>query len=155
MALKLTILTHKIATQLRLLAQSCTICSSRSRGQSGNLWIHPRSQDTCCFLCHAGSSLSRGRVCHVTGYCPCLCQAIYTYVRCDTFFSFLNFLYFIYIYSVSMYKPGLSAQAQLMPNTFICYLCKQIQLRHLNGRMPDRHQVEPFIFYDWRRFNGK
>jgi hypothetical protein len=31
MAAKLTILTHKIATQLYLVANSCTICSSRSR----------------------------------------------------------------------------------------------------------------------------
>jgi len=31
MATKLTILTHKIAIQLHLVAKSCTICSSRSR----------------------------------------------------------------------------------------------------------------------------
>jgi hypothetical protein len=31
MAAKLTRLTHKIAIQLRLVAESCTICSSRSR----------------------------------------------------------------------------------------------------------------------------
>jgi len=31
MTAKLTILTHKIAIQLRLVAESCTICSSRSR----------------------------------------------------------------------------------------------------------------------------
>jgi len=30
MAAKLTILTHKIATQLHLMAESCTTCSSRS-----------------------------------------------------------------------------------------------------------------------------
>jgi hypothetical protein len=31
MAAKVTKLTHKIATQLHLVAESCTICSSRSR----------------------------------------------------------------------------------------------------------------------------
>jgi len=31
MATKLTRLTHKIALQLRLVAESCTVCSSRSR----------------------------------------------------------------------------------------------------------------------------
>jgi hypothetical protein len=31
-------MTHKIAIQLHLVAESCTICSSRS----GNVWIHPR-----------------------------------------------------------------------------------------------------------------
>jgi len=31
MAAKLTRLTHKIATQLHLLSESCTICSPRSR----------------------------------------------------------------------------------------------------------------------------
>jgi len=42
MAAKLTRLTHKIAMQLHLLAESCTICSSLTPGgQSGNFWIHP------------------------------------------------------------------------------------------------------------------
>jgi len=31
MAAKLTRLTHKIVTQLHIVAESCTICSSRSR----------------------------------------------------------------------------------------------------------------------------
>jgi len=31
MTAKLTRLTHKIATQLHLMAEGCTICSSRSR----------------------------------------------------------------------------------------------------------------------------
>jgi len=38
MAAKLTRLTHKIAIKLHLVAESCTICSSRS----GNFWIHHR-----------------------------------------------------------------------------------------------------------------
>jgi hypothetical protein len=42
MAAKLARLTHKIAIQLHLVAESCTICSSRSGGQSGNFLIHPR-----------------------------------------------------------------------------------------------------------------
>jgi len=43
MAAKLTVLTHRTAIQLHLVAESCIICSSRSRGQSGNFWIHPRT----------------------------------------------------------------------------------------------------------------
>jgi len=39
MAAKLTRLTHNTATQLHLVAESCTICSSRPGGQSGNFWI--------------------------------------------------------------------------------------------------------------------
>jgi hypothetical protein len=41
MAAKLTRLIHRIAIQLHLVAESCTICSSLSRGQSGNFWIRP------------------------------------------------------------------------------------------------------------------
>jgi len=44
MAEKLTSMTHKIATHLHVVAESCTICSSRSR----NFWIHPRI--SCSFL---------------------------------------------------------------------------------------------------------
>jgi len=40
MAAKLTRLTHKIAIQLHLVADSCTICSFAPGGQSGNFWIH-------------------------------------------------------------------------------------------------------------------
>jgi hypothetical protein len=42
MAAKLTRLTHKIAIQLHLVAESCTICILAPGGQSGNFWIHPR-----------------------------------------------------------------------------------------------------------------
>jgi len=43
MAAKLTVLTHKIALQLHLVAESCTICSFHSPGgQSENFWIQPR-----------------------------------------------------------------------------------------------------------------
>jgi hypothetical protein len=42
MAAKLTRLTHKIAIQLHLVVDSCTICSFVPGGQSGNFWIHPR-----------------------------------------------------------------------------------------------------------------
>jgi hypothetical protein len=44
MAAKLTILTHKIAIQLQLVAESCTSCNSCSSGQSGNFSIHPRER---------------------------------------------------------------------------------------------------------------
>jgi hypothetical protein len=38
MAAKLTTLSHKIAIQLHLVAESCTILAPG--GQSGNFWIH-------------------------------------------------------------------------------------------------------------------
>jgi len=43
MTTKLTTLTHKIAIKLNLVAELCTICSSRSSGQSGNFWIYSRT----------------------------------------------------------------------------------------------------------------
>jgi hypothetical protein len=50
MAAKLTRLTHKIAIQLHLVAESCTFAVlAPPGGQSGNFWIHPgickKSQD--------------------------------------------------------------------------------------------------------------
>jgi len=48
MAAKLTRLTHKIATQLYVLAESCTICSSRTRRPVRKLLDTPS-----CFLCSA------------------------------------------------------------------------------------------------------
>jgi hypothetical protein len=42
MAAKLTRVTHKIAIQLHLMAESCTIEFFAPGGQSGNFWIHPR-----------------------------------------------------------------------------------------------------------------
>jgi hypothetical protein len=39
MAAKLTRLTKKIAIQLHLVAESCTICSLAPGGRSGNFWI--------------------------------------------------------------------------------------------------------------------
>jgi hypothetical protein len=42
MAAKLTRLTHKIAIQLHLVADSCIIAVLAPGGQSGNFWIHPR-----------------------------------------------------------------------------------------------------------------
>jgi hypothetical protein len=41
MAAKLTRLTHKIAIQLHLVAESCTICSSRARGPVRKLFDTP------------------------------------------------------------------------------------------------------------------
>jgi len=38
---KLTRLTHKIAIQLHLVAESCIICSSAWGNQSRNFWIYP------------------------------------------------------------------------------------------------------------------
>jgi len=43
MATKLTRLTHKIAIQLHLVAENCTICSSRSRQPVRKLLITPSS----------------------------------------------------------------------------------------------------------------
>jgi hypothetical protein len=42
MAAKLTRLTHKIAIQLHLVAESCTFVVLAPGGQSGNFWTHPR-----------------------------------------------------------------------------------------------------------------
>jgi hypothetical protein len=57
------------------------------------------------------SSLSRERVCHVTGHSPCLCQLIYTYVHFEPFFYIFVLTVLLHFkYSVSMYPPGLSAQ---------------------------------------------
>jgi hypothetical protein len=47
MAAKLTRLAHKIAIQLHLVAESCTICSSRSRRPVRELLIHPRTLKAC------------------------------------------------------------------------------------------------------------
>jgi hypothetical protein len=43
MATKLTGLTHKIAIQLHLVAETCTICISRSRRWVRKFWIHTRT----------------------------------------------------------------------------------------------------------------
>jgi hypothetical protein len=43
MEVKLTRLTHKIVIQLRLVAESCIIYSSRSRRPVQKLWIHLHS----------------------------------------------------------------------------------------------------------------
>jgi len=45
MAAKLTRLTHRIALQLHSVAESCIICSSRSRRPVLKLWVHSRM---CC-----------------------------------------------------------------------------------------------------------
>jgi len=50
MTAKLTRVTHKIAIKLHLVADSCTICSSRSRRQVRKFWIHPRICDTRVYI---------------------------------------------------------------------------------------------------------
>jgi hypothetical protein len=40
---KLTRLAHKIAIQLHLMAESCTICSPRSRRPVRKFWLRPRT----------------------------------------------------------------------------------------------------------------
>jgi len=47
MAAKLTRLIHRIAIQLRLVAESCTVCILAPGGQTGNFWIHPRIFMSC------------------------------------------------------------------------------------------------------------
>jgi uncharacterized protein involved in tellurium resistance len=42
MAAKVAMLTHKIAIQLYLMAESCTICISRYRRPVRKIWIQPR-----------------------------------------------------------------------------------------------------------------
>jgi hypothetical protein len=60
MAAILTRLTHRIAIQLHLVAESCTICSSfASGGQSGNFWIHLRSRDSLSVKCTTGVTSSK------------------------------------------------------------------------------------------------
>jgi hypothetical protein len=44
---KLTRLTHKIAIQLRLVTENCTIYNSSSRWPSGNFWIQYLLQRRC------------------------------------------------------------------------------------------------------------
>jgi len=43
MAAKLTILAHKIAIQLHLMAERCIFAVLAPGGKSGNFWIHPRT----------------------------------------------------------------------------------------------------------------
>jgi len=50
MAAKLTRLKHKIAIQLHLVAESCTISSSHSRWSVQKLWIHPRTIISCIIM---------------------------------------------------------------------------------------------------------
>jgi hypothetical protein len=53
-------------------------------------------QDGSGFVCHGAFSLSRGRVCHVTGHSPCLCQAIYTLYIMNLFKHFYSNFSFIF-----------------------------------------------------------
>jgi hypothetical protein len=66
MAAKLTLLTHKIAIQLRLVAESCTTCSSRSRRSVRKLLdtpsYKPRASVTLrLLLCNSG--MGKGDTC--------------------------------------------------------------------------------------------
>jgi len=58
MAAKSTRLTHKIAIQLHLVAERCTVVVLAPGGQSGKLWIHPRMliylRKMCTFLFTTG-----------------------------------------------------------------------------------------------------
>jgi hypothetical protein len=57
MAAKLTRLTHKVSIQLHLVAESCTICSSRSRRPVRKLFVTPRismKPSHSCFLISQG-----------------------------------------------------------------------------------------------------
>jgi hypothetical protein len=74
MATKLTRLTHKISIKLHLMAESCTICSSRSRRPDRKLLDTP----------------SRARVTVRVYVSMCLCVCVCTYVC-------------VYMYYVSMY----------------------------------------------------
>jgi hypothetical protein len=75
MAVKLTRLTHKIAIQLHLMAESCTICSSRSsRGQAGNFWIKPCiNLLAALFACSLLSLILREE----RRLCACVCEWMY------------------------------------------------------------------------------
>jgi len=51
MSTKLTVLTHKIAIQLNLVADSCIICTSRSRWPVRKLWDTPSYTIAYCSWC--------------------------------------------------------------------------------------------------------
>jgi hypothetical protein len=54
MAAKLARLTHKIATQLHLVAERLSFAVLAQGGQSGNFWIHPRTyvrMYVCMYVC--------------------------------------------------------------------------------------------------------
>jgi len=61
MAIKLTTLTNKIATQLHLVAESYTICSSRSRWPVRKLWDTPSYINIgfCIFKRYIGTRLNK------------------------------------------------------------------------------------------------
>jgi hypothetical protein len=54
------------------------------------------NQDSCDFVCRGAFSLSRGRVCYVVGYSPCLCSNIYT----CTFLFLLSFLLLHFLFCI-------------------------------------------------------
>jgi hypothetical protein len=64
MAVKLTRLTHKIAIQLRPMAESFAVLAPG--GQSGNFWIHPRMSNKRAEGNEACLALSGSRIKHYT-----------------------------------------------------------------------------------------
>jgi hypothetical protein len=67
MAAKLTILTHKIAIQLHLVAENCTTCSSGARRPIRKLLVTPSYIKSCRIVavrCHRSKFC-----CHMTNTC--------------------------------------------------------------------------------------
>jgi hypothetical protein len=115
-------------------------------GQSVSLGIEPLrdswpdfgcNQDSCSFVCHGASSLSRWRLCHVTGHS----LAIYTYERLELYDLYIFFFHFVY--RMPLYTPGLSGQAlySRLCLRIIYYLRVWWQLRYLKGSILNRHQI--------------
>jgi ABC-type protease/lipase transport system fused ATPase/permease subunit len=83
MAAKLTRLTHKIAIQLRLVAENCTVCSSHSRRPVRKLLDIPWY---CVFVCVCVCVY----VCTYVGTYVCVCVCVCMYVcMCMHFFCFV------------------------------------------------------------------
>jgi hypothetical protein len=120
-------------------------------------------------FCHGEFSRSRGRVCHITGHTPCLCQVIYTYVHFQfvCFFNFLKLFLIVYTQDVCVYSCNsqpfrylkvhyrLHKSPTLVPilshmdpvHNFHTFSLRSILIlsSHLNLDLPS---VSSFIFFD-------
>jgi len=75
MAAKLTRLTHKIAIKLHLVAESCTICSSRSRQPVRKLLVTP-SYMSGITMAHASEHSPTNALSTITPLLPHLCSIL-------------------------------------------------------------------------------
>jgi hypothetical protein len=80
MAAKLTRLSHKIAIQLHLVAESLPFAAVAPGGQSGNFWVHSRMSPAAVFY-HTNKTepplkLSVARYLSLVHVCVCVCVAL-------------------------------------------------------------------------------